>query len=102
MIDAEVSALFQTRDMAITDRDLKLFLSTQIGELPNSTFEGYVKIDKMQTDILSIFSEKETPYQKVIFARETYSPKDKDSFSWFLIFYLIDTKDGWKIYRVAY
>lgn len=102
MTDVELSVLFKGRDRAVATQDRKLFLSTQTGELPNSSFDGYIKIDKVQTDILSTFSEKDTPYLRVVFARETYSPKGKDSYCWFLIFYLIDSKDGWKIYRVAY
>lgn len=102
MIDKTIPELFKTRDKAIATRDRKLFLSTQTGEIINSYYESYAKIDKLRTEVFSIFSEKEMLYNRVVFGRETYFPKEKDSYSTFAIFYLIDTKDGWKIYRLAY
>ena len=102
MNDAKITALFKTRDNAIKTRNEKLFLSTQVGELTNSNYGGYIKIDKMKTDILSIYSEKDKPYNKVVFAKETYYPTDNNNHSWFMLYFLIDTKEGWKIYRIAY
>jgi hypothetical protein len=102
MPDPAISKLFKARDRAIATLDEELFLSTQVGEIPNSSFDVYMKIDKLESKILLIYSEKETSHKRVVFVRETYSPQAKNHYSWFVIFYLIDTKAGWKIYRLAY
>jgi hypothetical protein len=56
----------------------------------------------MKTDIFFVHTEKETPYNKIVFARETYFPKDEDSYTGFIIFFLVETTGGWKIYRITY
>ena len=56
----------------------------------------------MQAIILYEYSDKENPHNKIAFVREKYFSKDKSSYTCFVIFFLVDTRGGWKIYRLVY
>lgn len=100
MID--VKTIFKTRDKAISKKDRNLFLSTQAGELLNCSFEGYVSVGELHTEVLHVYQEKGDMLHNVVFVKENYIPKDKPSYASFVTYYLIDTKQGWKIYRLGY
>lgn len=102
MKDIAITKLFQTRDKAITARNRDAFMSTQAGDLPNCSYEGYISAHKLKTEVLSIYEEKSQPLHRVVFTKETYFPQDKPAYSTFILYFLIDTKKGWKIYRLSY
>lgn len=98
----DIKTLFKTRDKAIDKKDKNLFISTQAGELQNCSFEGYVSVGGLRTEVLYVHQEKGNALHSVAFVRETYQPEDKPSYSSFVTYYLVDTKQGWKIYRLGY
>lgn len=94
----EIHSLFQIRDKAVNKQDRNLFLSTQIAENEGGASDGYLAIDKMKTEVLHVHNEGEI--EKIILAKETYSPKGKDPYHAFPLYFLTNTIKGWKIYKV--
>lgn len=97
-IPEEIKDLFVKRDTAVTKQDRPLFLSTQIAEIDNGSSNGYLAIGKMESEILYVYPENEL--EKIVFVKEIYTPIGKDFYSSFLVYYLVHTVKGWKIYRV--
>lgn len=96
----EINKIFKTRDQAILKKDKELFLSTQIGEIRDSSSDGYLSIGKMVTEVLAV--EKINEITKMVSVKETYYVKSKKSHSILLIYYLVNTVRGWKIYGIIY
>lgn len=94
----EIRKLFNTRDQAVKTRDRELFLSTQIAEIEHGSSDGYLAIGSLKTEVLHVHTEGEI--EKVVFVKETYSPKGKDPHNSFPVYFLTNTIRGWKIYRV--
>ena len=94
----EIQAIFGTRDEAVRTQDASLFLSTQLAEIELGLSESYLSIADMATEVL--FGYEQSDDNVVVLARETYRPPGKHSHSSFLIYYLIQTTKGWKIYKV--
>jgi|SRR3989338_5632955 len=101
-MNKDIISLFRSRDKAITARNRDAFLSTQAGELPNCSYEGYVSVGRLETKILAVHSDQMNTIHKIAFVEERYYPKNKPSYSSFVLYFLIDTKEGWKIYRLSY
>jgi len=97
-IPEEIKALFSTRDKAVAKKDRKLFLSTQIAEIEYGYSEGYLNMKNMTSDVLYVYKENEL--EKIVFVNETYIPKDRDLYKGFLLYFLVNTVKGWKIYKV--
>ncbi len=97
-ISSEIIKLFETRDKAVAKQDKKLFLSTQIAENEGGGSDGYLGIDRMKTEVFH--AHKESELETIVFVKETYSPKEKDSYYTFPVYFLTNTIKGWKIYKV--
>lgn len=96
----EIKKLFKTRDSAVSKKDKKLFLSTQIGEIRGSFAEGYLSIDKLVTGVVAV--EDINKISKMVAVRESYYIKDKKNHSSLLLYYLIKTVNGWRIDNIIY
>lgn len=101
-IDKEIIDLFQIRDKAVEKKDKKLFLSTQAGEISGSSSTGYLSVDEMKTKILTVSSQKEFPLIRIVIVEESYFTKGKKTHQTTLLYYLIKTIKGWKIYNIIY
>ena len=99
----DIKQLFKRRDEAIQNKDRAAFLSTQIDEIANSSVDGYLLLQKLESEVLSIYPEDDKDeLSRKVFVVETYYDGDKGTRQGFLIYYLINTKQGWKIYKVSY
>lgn len=96
-MNAEINALFSARDEAVQKQDAALFLSTQLSDIGFASSEGYISTKEMTTEVLNVYKASEE--SAVAFVRETYRPPGKRERSAFLIYFLIATRSGWKIYR---
>ncbi|ULO23802.1 hypothetical protein [Methylocystis sp. SB2] len=96
-MNADISALFGKRDEAVRKQDADLFLSTQLSEIGFASSDGYLSTKDMTTEVLHVYESPDG--NAVAFVRETYKPKDKRERSAFVIYFLNDTRSGWKIYR---
>lgn len=96
LMNADISAIFGKRDEAVRKQDADLFLSTQLSEIGFASSEGYLSTKDMATEILHVYGP--TDGSAVAFVRETYKPKDKPGRSAFVMYFLTDTRSGWKIY----
>lgn len=94
----EIEKLFRTRDEAVTKQDKRLFLSTQIAEIEHGSSEGYLSIGQLKSEVLYVHTENDL--EKVVFVKETYSPKGKAPYTSFPVYFATNTVDGWKIYKV--
>lgn len=95
---SDLEDLFQARAEAISTKDERRFLSTQVSEIEFAASSSYLSLDRMTAEVLCIHDE--SPLEKVVFVKETYWPTDKSSRSSFLIYFLTNTVDGWRIYKV--
>jgi len=98
MTDSDVQELFRTRAQAVRRRDIDLFLSTQIGELEFASSDGYLSLSDMQLDILYVHEESDI--ERVALVKETYTRPERGDRSSFLLYFLTNTTQGWRIYRV--
>lgn len=94
----EISKLFGFRDKAVQKQDRMSFLSTQVAEIKDGSSDNYLAIDALKTEILHIHKENEL--EKVVFVKEIYSPKNNDPYVSFPVYFLVNTVQGWKIYKV--
>lgn len=97
-ITSEITKLFKTRDQAVKKQDRKLLLATQIAEIEHGSNDGYLAIYSLKTEVLYVHTESEI--EKIVFVKETYAPKGKDPYGSFPVYFLTNTTNGWKIYRV--
>ena len=102
MEDTAIKDLFRIRDRAVKNKDERLFLSTQIREIPGSGSAGYLSTDALKTTILNISSEDAFKLTKTVAVKETYFVKGKKSHEGILIYHLVNTIQGWKIYNIVY
>lgn len=97
-MEQEINKLFQTRNKAVKIKDKKLFLSTQLSEIEESSSNGYLELDNLNSEVLNIHAENDL--QKAVFVKETYFYREKGSSFAFLIYFLVDSIKGWKIYKI--
>lgn len=90
----DIKSVFQTRDNAVANKDYKQFASTQIKEISNASISGYISTGSLETEILKI--EDDTELKKVAFVKENYC-----THSALLLYYLVNTVNGWKIYDIV-
>jgi hypothetical protein len=94
----QIEALFEARDEAVRKDDRQLFLSAQISEIELGSSEGYLSLEDLTTEVVHIHDESEL--EKVVLVKETYKGPGKSPRSSFLLYFLINTVQGWRIYRV--
>jgi hypothetical protein len=98
MIDKTILQLFKTRDTAVKKQDRELFVSTQVDEIERGSSEGYLGVEHLTTEVLSVVGENDL--EKVVFVKETYTPSKNIPYNSYLIYYLVNTINGYKIYKV--
>lgn len=111
----EILRLFSRRDAAVSKKDKKEFLATQLNEqeIRGGTSVGYIKCSRMITSLLRIggkFSQamfdtcSPIPFDEVIVyvvdVKEIYERDNKYSHSGYISYSLIRVDDGLKIVRL--
>ena len=95
----DIEALFRTRDEAVRNKDRSLFLSSQVSEIESGSSEGYLSLEDISTEVISIHDESDI--EKVVLVKETYYREpDENPRSSFLVYFLTNTVKGWRIYRL--
>jgi hypothetical protein len=98
----EIRDLFRQRDEAVRTKDAAQLRSRQLVDLPFASSEGYLSVDDMTTEVLYLQEDEESNI--VAFVKETYTPSESNHQSGprsaFLIYFLVNTPRGWKIYQV--
>ena len=89
-----IKVLFMRRDEAVAKKDFEQFASTQLQNIPYASIEGYISCDKLETTVL--FVANETELKKVVFVKEDYL-----NHTAFLLYYIVNTVNGWKIYNIV-
>ncbi len=97
-MDKRVLELFKIRDKAVLDRDKKLFLSTQIREIPRAFSNGYLSIDRMVTKVFYAHHDEMQDNVLIVLVQERYYKKQGFSHYSYLVYSLVDL-DG-KLYIV--
>jgi hypothetical protein len=100
MNDKSIMQLFKTRDKAVKDQDRELFISTQVDEIERGSSEGYLGVENLKTEVLHVHQENEL--ETIVFVKEIFSPSHNISYASYIIYYLVNTVKGWKIYKVKY
>ena len=75
---------------------LKLNFEIPIREHGSS--DSYLGIEKLTSEVLFVYPENDL--ETIVFVKETYAPKEKNPYSSFVIYYLVKTVKGLKIYKV--
>lgn len=97
-MDKILLELFKTRDDAINKQDRGLFLSTQVDEIERGSSEGYLGVEHLETEVIAIHGENDV--EKIVFVKENYKQNKNIPYSAYLIYYVVNTVKGWKIYKV--
>jgi hypothetical protein len=98
-MENDIEALFRTRDEAVRKQDRSLFLSSQVSEIEFGSSDGYLSLEDITTEVISIHDESEI--EKVVLVKETfYRQPDENPRSSFLVYFLTNTVEGWRIYSV--
>lgn len=95
----EIVRLFQTRDKAVKEKDKALFLTTQVEEISFFLSAGYLSQDELTTEVLCVSDATEV--SKAVFVKESYFKSKLKTHDSFLIYYIVNTSHGWKIYRAS-
>lgn len=98
----EIKSLFSKRDQAVSKNNKLLFLSTQLDEIEDSYSSGYLSTGKLETKVLLVYPEDKSVLTKVAFVQETYYNNGRKSHQGFLMYFLVNTNKGWKIYKIVH
>jgi hypothetical protein len=90
----DIKKLFQTRDTAVAKKNYQQLAATQLHDIPNASVNGYIYAGQLKTDVLHVVED--TELKKVVFVKENYG-----THSAFLLYFLVNTVDGWKIYNIV-
>ncbi|HTF47552.1 MAG TPA: hypothetical protein VK735_08910 [Pseudonocardia sp.] len=97
-MDSEIHALFDARAAAVYANDRPSFLSTQVSEIDLGSSDGYLSLRDLTIELLHTHDESDI--EKVVLVKETYTRDELPPRSSFLLYYLIRTVVGWRIYRI--
>lgn len=89
-----IKSIFKTRDDAVSNKDYEQFASTQVDNISNASISGYLSSKELKTEVLHV--AEDTELKKVVFVKENYG-----THSAFLLYYLVNTVNGWKIYDIV-
>jgi hypothetical protein len=95
----EIVTLSTQRGKAVKAKNKELFLSTQIEEISFFLSSGYLSQDKLITEVVAVAEANEI--SKAVFVKESYFNKGMKTHDAFLIYYVVRTSKGWKIYRAS-
>jgi hypothetical protein len=90
----DITAIFQARDDAVAGNDYAKFAATQINNISNASIDGYLASQELKTEILHI--AEDTEITRVVFVKENYGKHFA-----FLLYHLVNTVQGWKIYDIV-
>lgn len=91
-MNKKIQSLFKTRDKAVSKKDRKLFLSTQIKEIDGSSSKGYLDIDRIKTIILHVHKAELEPNVWIAFVREDFFQSGKLTHHGYLLYTVVDRK----------
>ncbi len=97
-----IRALFKVRDKAVANKDYDSFASTQVEpNLPNVYTPGYLELDELRTEVLSINPVDESSVAVKVFVKEMYRRASEHVRFAFIIYSLSKTENGWRIYAAT-
>lgn len=99
-IPKEITKLFKARDRAVKNNDLKLFSSTQLREIENSSSRGYISNEEMKSKIITGQKLNSVTYK--IAVKEKYYKNNKLSHTGLLFYFIVNTQIGWKIFDILW
>jgi hypothetical protein len=102
MKDSKILELFEDRDEAVLKKDRGMFLSTQVKEIQGSMSGGYMKLEKMESEVLGVVEAGTTGLVRVVAVREKYWQKSGESHEALLLYHLVESKEGWKVYKIVW
>lgn len=97
MADRVTDDLFQVRAAAIQKKDRDLLLSTQVSEVPFAATEGYLTLDGITVEVLHVHDVSDL--ERIALVKEVYQRSGGERTA-FLLYRLINTVAGWRIFRV--
>ncbi len=94
-----IQAVLNERCAAIASKDLAAFQKTQLQEIPGSTSEGYMLVDTLRAEALSVHVDQEDPTLILSLVLETYLHGGTPSHRGYLLYFFRRFNDG--TYKVA-
>lgn len=101
-MDNQLIEIFKKRDRAVAEKDQVSFLSTQIGEIPDSLSESYLKIDNLSSKILYVQRDEKNSQLWVVLVQEDYFKNDAFSHRGYLLYKLVDKNGKLLISEIAW
>lgn len=98
MSDTEMVSLFQRRVDAIREKDRESLLATQVSEIPFAASEGYLTLSDIDVEVL--YAHDASDLEKVVLVKEDYQRSDGTARSAFVLYHVINTVKGWRVFRV--
>ena len=89
-METQIKEIFKTRDKAVAENNQKLLLSTQVGEIPKSGSEGYIKTDKTTSTVLHIYHDDKDSRLWVALVQEDYFFEGNFSHRGYLLYKLVE------------
>jgi hypothetical protein len=89
-MESQIKEIFNTRDKAIAEHNQQLLLSTQVGEIPKSGSEGYIKTDKQISKVLHVHHDDKDPSLWVALVQEDYFFNNNFSHRGYLLYKLVE------------
>lgn len=86
-IKEEIAKLLATRDRAVANKDLSLFMSTQLCEITSSNSSGYLATEKLNSTLLYTCEDETDPGHFVGLVKEEYWNEGKYSHRGHLLYH---------------
>lgn len=101
-MESKIEEIFKKRDQAIAENNQELFLSTQIGEIPESGSEGYLKTEKLISTVTHVHHDDKDPNLWVVLVQEDYSQQGNFSHRGYLLYKLVEKDNKLLISEIAW
>ena len=105
-VSKQILMLFSVRDSAVSERNRRKFLETQLGErdIEYGSSKGYIRTSRLTTSILEVavvqrklIDDNDIEIGYVVLVREDYERSNRYSHSSYIAYNVADTEDGLKI-----
>ena len=92
-METQIKEIFKTRDKAVSENNQELLVSTQVGEIPKSGSEGYLKTEKITSTVLYTHNDDKDSRLWIAVVQEDYFFEGNFSHRGYLLYKMIE-QDG--------
>lgn len=102
-VQSEIEALLKTRDEAVQKKDSESFKKTQTSDATGTAADGYMKYEKMETELVALRPYNDWTADKMVgFVKTTYHKNGKVWASTYSMQIFQKVKDKWLIEKIIF